>query len=71
MKAWRTTAVVVPFLVTVLAATSGCSLVGQPDVAAWDQKAHQAVTDATSEVATDRLAVQTAREERTEELAGV
>ncbi|WP_207009130.1 hypothetical protein [Nocardioides aromaticivorans] len=69
MRAWRTTVVVVPFLVpflvTVLAATSGCSLVGQPDVAAWDQEARQAVTDATSEVATARLAVETAHEERT------
>ena len=65
MRAWRTTAVVVSSLVTVLAATSGCSLVGRPDVAAWDQKAHQAVTDATSEVATARLAVGTARDERT------
>ena len=60
MGAWRTTVVVV----CVLAATSGCSLVGQPDVAAWDEQAHQAVTDATSEVATARLAVQTARDER-------
>lgn len=65
MRAWRTTVVVVPLVVTVLAAASGCSLVGQPDVAAWDQKAHQAVTDATSEVATARLAVQTAQDERT------
>lgn len=60
MRARRTTAVVV----CVLAVTSGCSLVGQPDVAAWDAKAHRAVTDATSEVATVRLAVETAREER-------
>lgn len=60
MSAWRTTVVVV----CVLAATSGCSLVRQPDVAAWDAKAHQSVTDATSEVATVRLAVETARDER-------
>lgn len=60
MSARRTTAVVV----CVLAATSGCSLVAQPDVAAWDERARQAVTDATSEVATARLAVETAREER-------
>lgn len=60
MSARRTAAVVV----CVLAATSGCSLVGQPDVAAWDARAHRAVTDATSEVATARLAVETARDER-------
>lgn len=57
----RRTAVAV---VCILAATSGCSLVGQPDVAAWDEKARRAVTDATSEVATARLAVETARDER-------
>lgn len=60
MTAWRTTAVVV----CVLVAAAGCSLVAQPDVAAWDDSARQAVTDATSEVATARLAVETAREER-------
>ncbi|TWG96770.1 hypothetical protein L615_004100000270 [Nocardioides sp. J9] len=65
MSAWRTTAVVVCFLAWVLAVASGCSLVGQPDVAAWDQKARQAVTDAASEVATARLAVETARDDRT------
>lgn len=60
LKAWRTAAVVV----WTLAVTAGCSLVGQPDVAAWDERAHRAVTDATSEVATARLAVETARDER-------
>ncbi|HWJ09973.1 MAG TPA: hypothetical protein VNS46_11380 [Nocardioides sp.] len=43
---------------------SGCSLVAQPDTAGWDRSARQAVTDATSEVATTRLAVETAHEER-------
>lgn len=60
MSAWRTTAAAV----CAAAVTSGCSLVGQPDVAAWDDDARRAVTDATSEVATVRLAVETARDER-------
>ena len=50
MSARRTTAAVV----CAVALTPGCSLVGQPDVAAWDDDAHRAVTDATSEVATVR-----------------
>lgn len=42
----------------------GCSLVEEPDVAAWDQQAAQALEDAASEVATTRLALETAARER-------
>lgn len=60
LKAWRTTVVVVCTLVV----AAGCSLVAQPDVAAWDGKARQAAADAASEVATVRLALDTARADR-------
>ncbi|KRA31180.1 MULTISPECIES: hypothetical protein [unclassified Nocardioides] len=41
-----------------------CSLVEEPDAAAWDQQAAQALEDAASEVATTRLALETAAQER-------
>ncbi|KRC59679.1 MULTISPECIES: hypothetical protein [unclassified Nocardioides] len=65
MSTARRTAVVAVLPALVLAAlATGCGLVAQPDSTAWDDHAEQAVSDATSEVATARLALETARRER-------
>lgn len=53
---------VVAVLVLLLA---GCGVVSRPDATAWDHQAAQALTDAASEVATARLALESARKERT------
>ncbi|WP_436698156.1 hypothetical protein [Nocardioides sp. BYT-33-1] len=44
---------------------TACGMVGQPDTAAWDDQAEQALTDAGSQVGTARLALESAAEERT------
>ncbi|KRB77930.1 hypothetical protein ASE01_07050 [Nocardioides sp. Root190] len=60
---WRRTVVAVG-LVLASAGTS-CSVVDRPDATDWDTRADQALTDASSEVATSRLALDTAARERT------
>lgn len=59
---WRKTVVAVGLVVA--SAASACSSVDQPDAADWDARAEQALTDASSEVATSRLAIRTAARER-------
>lgn len=59
--AWRTTVVAVALAATL----TGCSLVEQPDAKAWDDRAEQALTDAVGQVRTARLALDSARRERT------
>ncbi len=63
MRPWRTTVVAVALAAALPLA--GCSMVSQPDAAAWDQQAERSLSDAASQVDTARLALETAREERT------
>jgi hypothetical protein len=59
---WRRTVAAVGLA---LASTgAGCATVERPDAADWDTRAAQALTDASSEVATTRLAMETAGRER-------
>lgn len=60
---WRRTVVAVALALA--SAGASCSSVDRPDVAAWDTSAEQALSDASSEVATARLALDTAARERT------
>lgn len=59
----RTTVVAVWLLAAT--AGSGCSVVDEPGPGAWDTQAEQALSDAASEVATVRLALDTAERRRT------
>jgi hypothetical protein len=52
-------------LLLLLLLLSACGMVGQPDTAAWDDQAEQALADAGSQVGTARLALESADEERT------
>ncbi len=47
-----------------LGATAACALVSRPDATGWDREAERALTDLRSEVATARLALETAAEQR-------
>ncbi len=57
----RPTVVAVLAALAVLVALAGCGVVSKPDAATWDDQATQALTDAGSEVATARLALESAR----------
>lgn len=59
---WRTTVVAV--WLSLVTAFAGCSLVDEPDAAAWDEHASRALGDAASEVGTARIALETAAKER-------
>ena len=61
----RPAVVAVLVALPVLLLLSGCGVVSKPDASAWDDQATQALTDAGSEVATARLALESARKERT------
>lgn len=64
MKRSQRSAVVAVLLALALL-LAGCGVVSRPDPTAWDDRAAQALTDAGSEVATARLALESAREGRT------
>ncbi|MBM7516363.1 hypothetical protein [Nocardioides nitrophenolicus] len=66
-RSQRPTVVAVLVASTVLLALllAGCGVVSRPDPTAWDDQATQALTDAGSEVATARLALESARRGRT------
>ncbi|MFB9765696.1 hypothetical protein ACFFOS_14990 [Nocardioides kongjuensis] len=61
----RPAVVAVLVALPVLLLLAGCGVVSKPDATAWDDQATQALTDAGSEVATARLALESARRERT------
>ncbi|MBV6726084.1 hypothetical protein [Nocardioides daeguensis] len=56
---------VVAVLLALALLLAGCGVVSRPGPAAWDDRAAQALTDAGSEVATARLALESARKGRT------
>jgi hypothetical protein len=61
----RPAVVAVLVALPVLLLLAGCGVVSKPDAKAWDDQATQALTDTGSEVATARLALESARKERT------
>ncbi|MCR1786405.1 hypothetical protein KVF89_27980 [Nocardioides carbamazepini] len=56
---------VVAVLVALTLLLTACGVVAEPDAAAWDERAARALSDAGSQVATARLALESADEERT------
>ncbi|GAA1528600.1 hypothetical protein [Nocardioides humi] len=58
-------AVLVVWLAVLGPLVAGCGVVGRPDADGWDEQAEQALADAASQVATARLALETAAEGRT------
>ncbi|WP_408898244.1 hypothetical protein ACJ5H2_03845 [Nocardioides sp. R1-1] len=67
MRSQRPAVVAAPLalLLALLVATVGCGVVSRPDAAGWDQQAERALTDAASQVATARLALENAAAGRT------
>lgn len=61
----RPAVVAVLVALPVLLLLVGCGVVSKPDATAWDDQATQALTDAGSQVATARLALESARKDRT------
>lgn len=61
----RPTVVAVLVALLVLLLLAGCGVVSRPDATAWDDRAAQALDDVGSEVATARLALESASEART------
>ncbi|MBM0127081.1 hypothetical protein [Pimelobacter simplex] len=61
----RPAVVAVRLVASLLVLLTGCGVVSEPDATAWDQHAVQALTDAASQVATARLALEAAGDGRT------
>ncbi|WGX97881.1 hypothetical protein [Nocardioides sp. L-11A] len=65
MKRSQRPAVVAVLVLLPTLLLAACGVVARPDAAAWDDQAAQALTDASSQVATARLALVSARDGRT------